>query len=72
MNTPRLFKICVVSFILLFVGAVYVYFLFESDEVELSSNDVNTLTHMIYLGPRSPVEVQDPLPHRPVQEYEVE
>jgi len=34
--------------------------------------EVGVIKHLVVLGPSSPVEVQEPIPHKPVQEYEVE
>lgn len=56
---PHWFKVIVV----IMLGVFYVVAVkFFADEVRTERTT----------GPRSPVEVQDPLPHRPVQEYEVE
>ncbi|KKN25206.1 hypothetical protein LCGC14_0887320 [marine sediment metagenome] len=78
--TERLFKIVVViGLVVLYVSAV-IFFAGPSivagpDEVcfdELDGECYKIADVIVLPGPRSPVEVLDPLPHRPVQEYEVE
>ena len=89
MNTRQLFKIGVVSFILLFVGAVYVSFgavrdygllldhlnlipVEVQDEVCFDELDGECYKIADVIVLPVDVEVQESLPHRPVQEYEYE